>query len=133
MIIETDIEFVSEGAVLRGRLVLPSSNAGRKPAVIMAHGTSATVEMVLIEYASEFARAGIVAMVYDHRNFGRSGGEPRGEINPWVQCRGYLSALDFASDHPEIDASRIALLGDSYTTAQGLGSQAATATTCPPV
>lgn len=127
MIIETDIEFVSEGAVLRGRLVLPSSNAGRKPAVIMAHGTSATVEMVLIEYAREFARAGIVAMVYDHRNFGRSGGEPRGEINPWVQCRGYLSALDFASDRPEIDASRIALWGDSYT-----GGQVVAVAACDP-
>jgi dienelactone hydrolase len=118
MISETEIEFASEGAVLRGRLVRPSSAAVRKPAVIMAHGTSATVEMVLIEFAREFARAGIIALVYDHRNFGRSGGEPRGEINPWVQCRGYLAALDFASDHPEIDASRIALWGDSYTVGQ---------------
>ena len=115
MITETEIEFASEGAVLRGRLVLPSSNAVGKPAVIMAHGTPATFEMVLIEYAREFARAGFVAMVYDHRNFGRSGGEPRCEINPWIQCRDYLSALDFACDRPEIDASRIALWGDSYT------------------
>jgi dienelactone hydrolase len=127
MINETEIEFASEGAVLRGRLVLPSSNAVGKPAVIMAHGTSATVEMVLIEYARAFARAGIVAMVYVHRNFGRSGGEPRGEINPWVQCRGYLSALDFACDRPEIDANRIALWGDSYT-----GGQVVAVAACDP-
>jgi alpha-beta hydrolase superfamily lysophospholipase len=43
----------------------------------MAHGTSATVQMVAIEYARAFARAGIAALIYDHRNFGRSGGEPR--------------------------------------------------------
>lgn len=118
MITETEIEFASEGALLRGKLVVPSATAVRKPAVIMAHGTSATVEMVLVEYAREFARAGIVAMVYDHRNFGRSGGEPRGEINPWIQCRGYLAALDFACDRPEIDPARIALWGDSYTGGQ---------------
>lgn len=127
MITETEIEFASEGALLRGKLVMPSSMGVRKPAVIMAHGTSATVEMVLIEYAREFARAGIVAMVYDHRNFGRSGGEPRGEINPWIQCRGYLAALDFACDRPEIDPSRIALWGDSYT-----GGQVVAVAACDP-
>jgi len=127
MIIETEIEFTSEGAVLRGRLVLPSSASARRPAVIMAHGTSATVEMVLIEYARAFARAGLVALVYDHRNLGRSGGEPRGEINPWVQCRGYMSALDFASNRPEIDASRVALWGDSYT-----GGQVVAVAACDP-
>ena len=127
MITETEIEFASEGAVLRGRLVLPSSTMVCKPAVIMAHGTSATVEMVLIEYAREFARAGIVAMVYDHRNFGRSSGEPRGEINPWVQCRGYLAALDFACDRPEIDPIRIALWGDSYS-----GGQVVAVAACDP-
>jgi len=76
MIAETAIEFASEGAVLRGRLVMPSPDVARRPAVIMAHGTSATVEMVMIEYARVFARAGLVALVYDHRNLGRSGGEP---------------------------------------------------------
>lgn len=115
MVTETGIEFYSEGAVLRGRLVMPSPATVRRPAVVMAHGTSATVEMVLIEYARAFARAGLVALVYDHRTFGRSGGEPRGEINPWVQCRGYIAALDFACIRPEIDASRIALWGDSYS------------------
>jgi alpha-beta hydrolase superfamily lysophospholipase len=54
----------------------------------MAHGTSATIQMVAIEYARAFAREGLAALIYDHRGFGRSGGEPRLEINPWVQCRG---------------------------------------------
>ena len=118
MITETAIEFASEGALLRGRLVMPALDVARRPAVIMAHGTSATVEMVMIEYARVFARAGLVALVYDHRNLGRSGGEPRGEINPWVQCRGYLAALDFASQRAEIDPGRIALWGDSHTGGQ---------------
>ena len=50
----------------------------------MAHGTSATFRMVAIEYARVFARAGLAALIYDHRNFGISDGAPRFEINPWT-------------------------------------------------
>ncbi|MDE2080851.1 MAG: hypothetical protein KGI90_05820 [Burkholderiales bacterium] len=81
----------------------------------MAHGTSATVAMVAIDYARVFAHAGIAALVYDHRNFGRSGGEPRGEINPWVQCRGYVDALSWVAAQPEVDDTRLAAWGDSYS------------------
>ena len=56
------------------------------------------------------ARAGITALIYDHRNFGVSEGEPRFEINPWVQCRGYRDALDYASTLEEIDPERITQL-----------------------
>jgi hypothetical protein len=27
-------------------------------------------------------------LLYDHRNFGESGGEPRQEINPWIKALG---------------------------------------------
>lgn len=76
--VERDIGFDTQGARLRGKLVCPGEEGGRRPVVVMAHGTSATVEMVAIEYARAFARAGLAALVYDHRNFGRSDGEPRG-------------------------------------------------------
>jgi alpha-beta hydrolase superfamily lysophospholipase len=72
----------------------------------------------MIEYARAFARAGLVALVCDHRNLGHSGGEARGEINPWVQCRGYIAALDFAVRRDEIDPDLVALWGDSYTGGQ---------------
>jgi hypothetical protein len=86
----------------------------------MAHGTSATIEMVAIEYARAFARAGVAALIYDHRNFGRSDGEPRHEINPWVQCRGYRDAMDFALGLPQVDPDRLALWGDSYSGGQAV-------------
>lgn len=81
----------------------------------MAHGTSATIQMVADRYAEVFAEAGVSAILYDHRNFGISGGEPRQEINPWVQSRGYRDAIDFASTLDDIDADRIGLWGDSYS------------------
>jgi hypothetical protein len=113
-----EIELPTEGTTLRGLLFLPDSQAEKPPIVIMAHGTSATVYMVADKYAEVFRRAGLAVLLYDHRNFGRSGGEPRQEINPWIQCRGYRDAIDFATTLPEVDSDRIALWGDSYTGGQ---------------
>lgn len=113
------VEFRSEGATLRGKLFVPDS-PGPHAAVIMAHGTSATVPMVLEQYALAFHEAGFAVLAYDHRNFGTSGGEPRQQINPWVQARGYRDALSFLVAEPEIDASRVALWGDSFSAMEAL-------------
>jgi hypothetical protein len=115
-LVERAVEFSSQGATLRGFLMTSTADdvSARRPCVILGHGTSATLQMVAIEYARSFARAGLAALIYDHRNLGSSDGEPRGEINPWVQCRGFLDALSFAETQPEVDAERIALWGDSF-------------------
>jgi dienelactone hydrolase len=118
MLNELPIEFNSRGTTLRGFLLTRANTKPRQPAVIMAHGTSATIKMVAIEYARAFARAGLAVLIYDHRNFGSSDGEPRQEINPWVQCRGYLDALTFACTRSEVDPERLGLWGDSYTGGQ---------------
>ena len=115
---ERKIEFMSEGATLRGYLIKDEEGMERRPCIVLAHGTSATVQMVAIEYARVFARAGLAALIYDHRNLGASDGEPRGEINPWIQCRGYRDALTFAERDLGIDGSRLALWGDSYAGAE---------------
>lgn len=127
MIVETPVEFMSEGAVLRGLLLTPTATERRLATVIMAHGTSATINMVAIEFARSFCRTGLAVLIYDHRNFGRSEGEPRQEINPWVQCRGYLDALTFSESRPEVDPSRLAIWGDSYT-----GGQVIVVSACDP-
>ncbi|HEX9890272.1 MAG TPA: alpha/beta fold hydrolase [Nitriliruptorales bacterium] len=108
------VEFASEGATLRGLLFRPDSEA-RPPVVVMAHGTSATIRMVADEYAEVFRRNGLAVLLYDHRNLGASDGEPRQEINPWIQCRGYLDAIDFVQTLDRLDRDRIALWGDSYS------------------
>lgn len=108
------VEFESEGATLRGRLYLPGGNPPFA-AVAMAHGTSATITMGINHYAEEFAANGIAALLYDHRNFGNSDGEPRQQINPWLQARGYRNALDYLSNHDLIDPARLGVWGDSYS------------------
>jgi alpha-beta hydrolase superfamily lysophospholipase len=114
----TEVEFPSQGAMLRGLLFLPELQAKKPPLVIMSHGTTATITMVTDKFAESFCRAGMAVLLYDHRNFGRSEGEPRQEINPWVQCREYLDAVKFAGNLKVVDPERIALWGDSYTGGQ---------------
>ena len=118
MLTEHPVAFPSEGATLRGLLISADARPRRQPLVVMAHGTSATIQMVAIEYARVFARAGLAVLIYDHRNFGRSEGTPRQEINPWTQCRGYRDALSYALTLPDVDVERLALWGDSFTGGQ---------------
>jgi fermentation-respiration switch protein FrsA (DUF1100 family) len=108
------VEFTSEGATLRGRLYLPEGEPPF-PAMAMAHGLSATITMTIDRYAEEFAANGIAALTFDHRNFGISDGEPRRQINVWLQARGYRSALDVLSSDRRIDAERLGIWGDSLT------------------
>ena len=108
------VEFQSEGATLRGRLYFPAED-GPRPSIVMSHGTSATITMTTDRYAEYFCEAGFVVLLYDHRNFGISGGEPRREINPWIQSRGYRDALTFLEQVPEVDSERLSLWGDSYS------------------
>lgn len=108
-----DIAFESQGAILRGQMYLPKEIASNCPTVIMAHGFSTTIKMTANKYAEEFRKAGYVVILYDHRNLGASGGEPRQEINYWVQARGYIDCIDFALNCPEVDSERIALWGCS--------------------
>lgn len=112
------VEFASEDAVLRGFLYEAVKGDPPFPTVVMAHGTSATIPMVADRYAEVFAEAGVSALIYDHRNLGISGGEPRQEINPWTQARGYRDAITFASTIEHHDPKRIGIWGDSYSAGQ---------------
>ena len=112
-----DVEFDAEGVTLRGWFYGAGSAAGsgRAPTVVLAHGYSAVKEMYLDEYGRTFAAAGLHALVFDHRNFGASDGEPRQEIDPWAQIRDYRHAITYATTLPEVDGDRIGVWGSSYS------------------
>jgi pimeloyl-ACP methyl ester carboxylesterase len=108
-----DTEFTSIGATLRGWLYQPDVELA--PAVVMAHGFSATRSMTIDKYAEAFYAAGFAVLLYDHRGFGASDGDPPRQVNPWVQTRGYLDAVSFLSGLDGIDPDRIAVWGDSLS------------------
>lgn len=111
-----DIEFkTGDGTILRGWLYGPQGASGPAPAIVMSHGYSATKEMLLEEFAEVFAKAGFAVLVYDNRNLGDSGGEPRGEIDPWQQIADYRDAITYAASLPEVDENRIGIWGSSYS------------------
>ena len=105
----------AHGTVLRGDLYLPAAAARPYPAVVMAHGFSATRAMGLRGFATCFQDAGFAVLLYDHRHLGDSDGEPRRRINPWAQARDYRYALSWLAARPEIDAARLAIWGSSYS------------------
>jgi uncharacterized protein len=115
-----DVEFPgAHGTTLRGWLHVPDGT-GPFPAVVLAHGFSATREMGLDRWAAALERVGFAALVYDHRNLGASDGTPRQLINPWAQARDYRYALDWVSARPEVDPDRLAVWGSSYSGGQAI-------------
>jgi uncharacterized protein len=116
----SDIEFrTGDGVTLRGWHYLPE-RSGRFATIVMAHGFSAVKEMYLDRFAEAFAAAGLAALVFDNRNFGASGGEPRQEIDPWQQIADYRDAITFALTLPQTDGARIGVWGSSYSGAHVL-------------
>lgn len=115
------IAFESEGATLRGRLYLPEDAHTLPPVIVMAHGFTTTISgMTADKYAEGFFEAGIAVLLYDHRNLGISDGEPRQEINFWMQSRGYIDAIDFLMTRSDIDHERIAVWGASMSSREAL-------------
>ena len=112
-----NLEFrTSDGMCLRGWLQTPDGVAHQRyPTVVMAHGLSAVKELFLERYAEIFCNAGLACLVYDHRNFGDSDGEPRLEVDPWLQVKDYRDAITCASLLPEVDRERIGVWGTSFS------------------
>jgi fermentation-respiration switch protein FrsA (DUF1100 family) len=76
----TKATFDSGGVELVGYLHLPADAVGALPCVVMGHGFSGTQDR-LFHNAERFAGAGLAALTFDYRNFGKSGGEPRQVID----------------------------------------------------
>ncbi|MDQ2857111.1 MAG: alpha/beta hydrolase [Candidatus Eremiobacteraeota bacterium] len=112
-----NITFASEGLQLAGWLYVPEDlPAGeRRPAIVMAHGFSATKEMCLPNFAERFCAAGFVVTVFDYRFQGESEGEPRGQIFPQQQHDDYRNAISWTQLQPEVDPERIGVWGSSYS------------------
>jgi fermentation-respiration switch protein FrsA (DUF1100 family) len=111
LVLKLDVTIPAEGGVeLGGWLFIPEGE-GARPAITMAHGFAGTMEHGL---AQAFAVAGFVVLVHDHRNFGTSGGDLRGDIDPWRQIADWRRAISYLETRPEVDPTRIGLWGTSY-------------------
>jgi fermentation-respiration switch protein FrsA (DUF1100 family) len=112
---QLDVELESEGRTLRGWLLLPPGD-GPHPGVVMSSGFAGVKEGFLGNpFHRVVAEAGIAVLLHDHANTGTSGGEPRQELDPVLQQRGYKDAITFLAARDDVDAGRIGIWGTSYS------------------
>jgi pimeloyl-ACP methyl ester carboxylesterase len=78
----------------------------------MTHGFGALAAW-LTDLAVDLAEAGFAVLLFDHRNFGESDGEPRFGFDTLLQIRGYRDAITFLEKQPGIDKRKIAAWGES--------------------
>jgi pimeloyl-ACP methyl ester carboxylesterase len=88
---------------------------GRRPCVVLGHGFAGTVDSGLLPYAERFAAAGLDALAFDYRHFGRSEGEPRQVVSISRQHEDYAAAIALARSLPGVDPERIVVWGSSYS------------------
>ena len=112
--LKLDVTIPAEGGIELGAWLFLPEGDGIRPAITMAHGFGGTREHGLERFAQAFAAAGFVVLVHDHRNFGTSGGDLRGDIDPWQQIADWRRAISYLESRPEVDRTRIGLWGTSY-------------------
>ncbi len=110
----TAVRVPSGGAELVGDLVRPPGPPPY-PAVVLAPGFGALRAAALPAYAERFAEAGFLALRFDYRHFGESGGEPRQLVSVRRQIEDLHAALAFLRRLPDVDVSRVALWGTSFS------------------
>ncbi|PWC08267.1 alpha/beta hydrolase [Mycetocola zhujimingii] len=107
------LSFSSSGALCRGTLLLPESEAP-PPVVLLCTGFGGTQDTPAIRAAAEaFADAGFAALSFDYRSFGVSDGEPRQVMDIDGQLSDIRAAMDYITNDLRLDASRIVLWGTS--------------------
>jgi fermentation-respiration switch protein FrsA (DUF1100 family) len=104
------VTFDSHGVKLVGTLFVPEGNE-RRPALVIDGPLTSVKEQVAGHYARALAERGFVALAFDHRYFGESGGEPRQLESPPKKIEDIQDAIAFLSSLPEVDADRIGAVG----------------------
>jgi len=108
------VEFDSRGTRCRAMLMRPDTEE-RPPVVVMAHGFAAEWRFRLPAFAERFVQAGLAAFLFDYRSFGDSDGAPRQVVSFRRQRQDWRAAVAAARELDNVDGSRLALWGTSYS------------------
>jgi len=101
-------QFDVHGATLAANLFAPARGQPRACAVLTGPLTSVK-EQAAGAYAAALAERGFLALAFDHRTFGESGGEPRQFENPYAKVEDIkAAAAALLSDH---GPANIAMIG----------------------
>ena len=108
------VTFPSDGITLSGVVHVPDDRRPneRRPAIIMMHGFGANKDGGPEWVCRQFESWGYVALRFDYRGCGESGGE-RGRVIPMEEVADASNAITYMATRPEVDPTRIALAGSS--------------------
>ena len=103
----------ASGDAIEAWVYLPEGN-GPHPAVIMAHGIGGIKAGGLAPFAERFRAEGFIAIAFDYRNFGGSGGQPREALSVPRQLEDYITVIGWAVEQPYVDRRQIIAWGTSF-------------------
>lgn len=105
------VTFASHGQTLVGDLYIPDDARGPQPAVIVSGAWTTVKAQMAGRYARELAERGIVALAFDYRGFGESGGARRQFEDPTLKIEDIEAAFGFLAARDDVDPARIGGLG----------------------
>jgi uncharacterized protein len=120
-----EVTFASGAHICAAWLYTPAGGGpgGTVPLIVMAHGLAGTRRDRLGPFAERFAEVGVAALVFDHRGFGESTGEPD-FVDPMLQLEDWRAAIAFARSLPSVDPGRVATFGSSLGGGNALAAAA---------
>jgi uncharacterized protein len=106
-----DVRFSNGDIQLAGTLIGPSA-AGRRPAVILVHGSGPASREWMVPFARFLVRRGMVILAYDKRGVGGSTGD--WNTASFDDLAGdVVAAFEYLKGRRDIDATQIGVLGVS--------------------
>ena len=101
------------GITLAGDLYMPQNTSkGTKLAALAISGPFGAVkEQASGLYAQTLAERGFITLAFDPSYTGESSGEPRNVASPDINTEDFSAAVDYLSNHPQVDADKIGILG----------------------
>jgi dipeptidyl aminopeptidase/acylaminoacyl peptidase len=107
-----DVSYQADGQRISGWLYRPA--AAPAPAVVFCPGYTGTKFAAFYQpYVEALVGAGYAVLLADYRGWGDSEGQ-RGQIDPRLQTDDLRAGLTYLETRPEIDATRLGLVGVSY-------------------
>ena len=108
----TALEFPVRGQRIAAILRTPRSRRpARTPGIVLTGPFTGVKEQVVSVYARRLADSGLATLVFDHRNFGASGGEPRQHEDAAGKLEDLRGATSALAAQPAIDADRLGCVG----------------------
>lgn len=99
------VSFQSGGETLVGNLYIPTgTDAGQPTTGVVVTGAWTTIkEHMPGTYAAELAKRGDIALAFDFRTWGESGGLTRSLENPTLKIEDIIAAGDYLSSRADVD------------------------------